>query len=490
MTCLLTFALASALSAQFVATQTVPSELYSPIIAQKLLKTAQSQSIANSYPQYTYPGGNGSWDLFTADTWTSAFFSGELYLLNQRFTTLCPGNSANIDGTNWIAEGMDWSEGLAGLTASNTLGHDVGFISQPFRDDVALNFANSTALDIVQGFNADLSARFSPIVGCTKSWDGPTDNDFEVIMDNMQNLVLFLFTASLTGNQTLVDMAMSHANKTIENHVRDDGSSFHVVDYDPTTGGVQWRGTAQGYSNSSTWSRGQAWGIYGFATMYNFTRVQTYLDTSRCMADYFVSNLPEAGVPYWDFNAPLSPPPSYDTSAATIAASALLFLSSMEAQQSPANTSGAQHWQQAAISLLSSTVQLAWQPGGDWDSLLSNGTVNNRATPPNNNTGVIYGDYYFIEAGNRLVELGLVDCSGAVLNGTSGNSTGPSGGSGTGSGSGPSPSGPANSAAIGPQTSLLSAGILGILVVVVALMSLYDTAGIMAWSRGKTEIMD
>ncbi|KZP01217.1 glycoside hydrolase family 88 protein [Calocera viscosa TUFC12733] len=469
MTCFLALIVASAFSIPLIAAQSIPVELYSPIIAQKLLKTAQSQSSPSSYPQYTNPGGNGSWDLFSADTWTSAFFSGELYLLNQRFTILCPGGAANVNGTDWIVDGQDWSEGLASLTTTNTLGHDVGFISQPFRDDVSLDYANTSAWDIVQGFNEDLSARFSPIVGCTKSWDGPTDNDFEVIMDNMQNLVLFLFTASLNGNQTLVDMAMSHANKTIENHVRADGSSFHVVDYDPTTGDVQWRGTAQGYSNSSTWSRGQAWGIYGFATMYNFTRVQTYLDTSRRMADYFVSNLPEAGVPYWDFDAPLSTSPTYDTSAATIAASGLLFLSTLESQQSPANTSGAQHWQQAAISLLSNTVQLGWQPGSDWDSLLSNGTVNNRADPPNNNTGIIYGDYYFIEAGNRLIQLGLADCSGAAGNGSSG-SSGSSGGSPSASGSGASPSGSGKSATVSLKAPL--AGILGVVTALLGAVSL------------------
>jgi len=469
MACLLALIVASTFTTPLIAAQSIPVELYSSIITQKLLATAQSQEIAASYPQYTYPnpGGNGSWDLFPADTWTSAFFSGELYLLNQRFTTLCPGSAANASGANLIAEAQDWSEGLATLTASNSLGHDVGFISQPFRDDLSLNYGNSSAWDIVQGFNADLSARYSSIVGCTKSWDGPTNNDFEVIMDNMQNLVLFLFTASLNGNQTLVDMAMSHANKTIENHVRDDGSSYHVVDYDPTTGDVQWRGTAQGYSNDSTWSRGQAWGIYGFATMYNFTRVQPYLDTSRRMADYFVSNLPEAGVPYWDFDAPLSTSPTYDTSAATIAASGLLFLSSLEAQQSPANTSGAQHWQQAAISLLSSTVQLGWQPGNDWDSLLSNGTVNNRADPPNNNTGIIYGDYYFIEAGNRLIQLGLVDCSGATVNGSSGSSN--SSPSASVSGASPSPSTKSRASMV--RAPLADAfGLVGLLTAVVALM--------------------
>jgi hypothetical protein len=100
----------------------------------------------------------------------------------------------------------------------------------------------------------------------------------------MMNLPLLLSASDLTGNATYRTMAESHANKTIENHIRSDGGSFHVVDYLPSTGEVQWRGTAQGYSNSSTWSRGQAWGILGFALMYNATGVPVYLETSERMA--------------------------------------------------------------------------------------------------------------------------------------------------------------------------------------------------------------
>lgn len=133
----------------------------------------------------------------------------------------------------------------------------------------------------------------------------------------MMNLQLLVHAAEISGNTTYLDMAKSHANKTLAHQIRDDGSSFHVVDYSPTTGEVQWSGTAQGklfgkarrfradlgssagYSNSSTWSRGQAWGINGFALMYNATKDPVYLDTSRRMASYFLDHLPGLGVSYW-----------------------------------------------------------------------------------------------------------------------------------------------------------------------------------------------
>jgi len=117
------------------------------------------------------------------------------------------------------------------------------------------------------------------IVGCTRSWDPsnefpnhPKGNDgqFWVIVDNMMNLeILLIFRALiLSGNQTYYDMAVSHANKTIQNHLREDYSSWHVVADNETTGEAVRKFTAQGYSDSSCWARGQAWLIHGFVSTY------------------------------------------------------------------------------------------------------------------------------------------------------------------------------------------------------------------------------
>ena len=127
------------------------------------------------------------------------------------------------------------------------------------------NPENETALEAVNAFAADLAARFSPTVGCTRSWDNPDPTLFRVIIDNMMNLEVLFASYARTGNKTLVDIAVSHADRTLLYHVRPNGSSFHVVEYNATTGEVIGRITAQGYSDNSTWSRGQAWGIYGFA---------------------------------------------------------------------------------------------------------------------------------------------------------------------------------------------------------------------------------
>ncbi|GAA5893734.1 hypothetical protein JCM5296_001120 [Sporobolomyces johnsonii] len=384
--------------------QTVSSTLFSSSAINKVLSLASSSSTTSTWPEYTSGAPDNTWVLEPESDWTSFSFPSTLYLLNERDTVLCPGSS---NGTDWLGLARAWSAGLydpsSDVLASWT--HDVGFNSLPMADELLLNPGNTTARDQLLSNAQVLAGRFSDVVGCTRSWDRGA-GDFEVIIDNMMNLQLFIEAYRLTGNSTYLDMATSHANKTMQNHVRDDGSSFHVVDYSPTTGAVQWRGTAQGFSNSSTWSRGQAWGSLGFALMYNATGIQDYLETSRRMATFFIDGLPSSGVSYWDFNATL--PTTLDTSASTIMSSALLLLSSLES--SLGNSSAASRWSTAAVTLLDSVVD---QAVTTWDgaSIIGNGTVNNRADPPSNNTGIVYGDQYFIQSGNYLLALGLANCT-------------------------------------------------------------------------------
>ncbi|KAI0792824.1 glycoside hydrolase family 88 protein [Abortiporus biennis] len=385
----------------------IPSELFSPLVSQKVLATAQIIQNPASYPQWT-DRVQGAWQYFAPDTWTSGFFPSTLYALHTR-AQLCAkssGNDGGLSETDWLGLGRTWSAAEVPSETKTSVGHDVGFLSFPFMDELAINPSNETAQAAVNNFANELAARFDPIVGCTRSWDTSDPTDFQVIIDNMMNLQVLFASAALTGNDTLRQIAISHANKTMANHVRPDGSSFHVVDYNSTTGQVISRHTSQGYSDSSTWSRGQAWGIYGFANMFNHTQIPDYLDTSRKMAAYFMNNLPSNGVVPWDFNAPLDPPRPADSSAAMIAANGLILLAQQEIGLTPPDIKGATYHMYAAIQLIRDMTALAWNPS--WQSLLSNGTVNN--PQQNNLTGIVYGDYYFVRAGNELVSLGLTHC--------------------------------------------------------------------------------
>ncbi|GBE82687.1 d-4,5 unsaturated -glucuronyl hydrolase-like protein [Sparassis crispa] len=379
-----------------------PAELYSPLVAQKILRTALTEHEPAIYPQYTDRTA-GDWIYFVPDLWTSGFFPATLYAMNTR-AKLCHSKAGNT--SQWLELGRQWSTAEVPLEHNNTVGHDVGFLSYPFVEELAVNPENETAINAVNTFATDLALRFSPIVGCTRSWDTADPTDFEVIIDNMMNLEVLFVSASLTGNNTLREIAISHATKTMENHIRPDGSSFHVVEYNATTGAVVARFTAQGYANNSTWSRGQAWGIYGFANMYMHTRETDFLNTSRRMASYFLTHLAADGIVPWDFNAPLNPPRPADSSAAMIAVNGLLLLSQQELLLNPPNVTGSAYYVHAALQVLRDNTELAWRPA--WQSLLANGTVNNPAGE--NLTGIVYGDYFFVTAGNTLLSMDLATC--------------------------------------------------------------------------------
>lgn len=283
------------------------------------------------YPRSTKKGGS----LSTTDIygWTSGFFPGTLWFLYEFTNDSC-----------WKEKAVEWTLPLE-PNRTNTKDHDVGFMMyNSFGKGFALTKNESYRDILVQTANS-LMTRYNPNVHSIQSWEGGKSHhdtiiwQFPVIIDNMMNLELLFWAARETGDKKYYDVAVTHANTTIKNHLREDFSCYHVVDYDTITGEVRDRATAQGYADNSAWARGQAWGIYGFTMVYRETGDSKYLSVAQKMADFFLHNpsLPEDKVPLWDFNAGQD---GYtkkwkfdetkigyiprDASAAAIAASALL----------------------------------------------------------------------------------------------------------------------------------------------------------------------
>ena len=221
-----------------------------------------------------------------------------------------------------------------------------------------------------------------------------------VIIDNMMNLELLFWAAKHSGDNRFAEIAINHANTTMEHHFRDDYSSYHQVTYDENTGEVKMRITNQGYADESSWARGQAWGLYGYVVMYRETKDQKYLDFAKGIADFIVNhpNLPADMVPYWDFNAPDIPNALRDSSAGAIIASALLELSTY--------TDGAYLDQaEAMLSTLLSPEYIA-EKGTNGGFILKHG-VGNMPNKTEIDTPLSYGDYYLVEAMVRYKELNL-----------------------------------------------------------------------------------
>jgi unsaturated chondroitin disaccharide hydrolase len=272
--------------------------------------------------------------------------------------------------------------------------HDLGFmmycsfgnanrlVPQPDYDSILINSAKS------------LSSRFNKNVGCIRSWDSDSGR-FMVIIDNMMNLELLFAATRITGDSSFYKIAVTHANTTLKNHFRPDHSSYHLVIYNPKDGSVLKRQTVQGASDESAWSRGQAWGLYGYTLMYRETRDPQYLHQANQIARFLLNhpNLPEDGIPYWDFNAPGIPTAERDVSAGAIICSALLELSGYVKGKTSKN------YRKAAETQLRSMCSPAYRAsvGENGGFVLKHG-VGNYPRNADIDVPLIYADYYYIEA--------------------------------------------------------------------------------------------
>ncbi|SHK84404.1 Glycosyl Hydrolase Family 88 [Chitinophaga jiangningensis] len=272
--------------------------------------------------------------------------------------------------------------------------HDLGFMMFcPFGNAYRIT-KDPAYKDVLLTSAASLSTRFNPTVGCIKSWDHGTWK-FPVIIDNMMNLELLTWASKNGGGKKYAEIAKIHANTTMKNHFRPDYSSYHVIDYDPATGAVLQKKTHQGLADSSAWSRGQAWGLYGYTMMYRETKNKQYLAQAKHIADYILNNphMPADMVPYWDYDAPNIPNAPRDASAAAVAASALLELSKYTDK-----ATGNRYWG-AAEKMLTSLCSPAYlaKEGENNDFILMHSTG---SLPHNSEVDVplTYADYYFVEA--------------------------------------------------------------------------------------------
>jgi uncharacterized protein YyaL (SSP411 family) len=239
-------------------------------------------------------------------------------------------------------------------------------------------------------------------VGCIKSWDSKNPSDFLVIIDNMMNLELLFETTKATGDSSFYRIAVTHANTTMKNHFRPDYSSYHVLNYDVTTGAVKEKKTAQGYANESAWARGQAWGLYGYTVCYRETKDVRYLQQAQHIAEFILTNpnMPADKIPYWDFNAPDIPNALRDASAAAVMASAFIELSHYTDKKN------ARKYIQVAETMIRnlSAPEYKAAPGANGGFILQHG-VGHKPAGTEVDMPLTYGDYYFIEACKRYKEL-------------------------------------------------------------------------------------
>lgn len=257
----------------------------------------------------------------TSRSWTSGFLPGTFWQLYAHSNN--PRIKEAAETWTSYVEKEKWDDHT----------HDLGFkLYCSFGKGYELNDSQEYK-DIVVQASRTLIERYNETVGCIRSWDWNEDIwQFPVIIDNMMNLDMLFEATRLTGDSIFHDIAYQHALTTLDNHFRDDYSSYHVVVFDTISGGVIQKVTHQGYGSESSWSRGQAWGLYGFTMAYRWTGNKRFLDRARAISQYVFThrNMPDDLIPYWDFDAPNIPDEPRDVSAAAVTASGLIELAQFD----------------------------------------------------------------------------------------------------------------------------------------------------------------
>ena len=325
-------------------------------------------------------------EIITSDSkwWCSGFFPGVLWYLyeytgNTEHSSIAEKYSARVEKEKY-----------------NTYDHDIGF-------QIYCSFGNGYRLtgrddyrEVLKVAGESALKRYNPFLGVIKSWDfNKQDWQYPVIIDNMMNLELLMWNYHNTGKPLFKEVAVSHSDKTIENHFRPDFSSYHVVSYDTLTGLPHKKQTHQGAFDESIWARGNAWGLYGYVVMYRETKLQRYLDQAVAIANLMIGhpNMPEDGIPYWDYLAPEIPGALRDASAGAIMASALIELSTLTE-----GDLGRKYLSMAEkqLTTLASPEYLA-EPGTNGFFVLKR-SVGHLPGKSEVDVPLTYADYYFVEA--------------------------------------------------------------------------------------------
>ncbi len=337
------------------------------------------------FPQSTNPDGSPR-DM-KSDWWCSGFFGGSLWYLYEY-----------THDPKWKEAAERWTMAVE-KEQYNTGTHDLGFMLYcPFGNGYRLT-QNETYKNIMLTGAKSLATRFNPQVGLIKSWNKFQQKyDYPVIIDNMMNLEFLFWAAKTSGDKSLYNISVTHADNTLKNHFRADNSSYHVICYGPN-GEVLAKKTHQGAADESAWARGQAWGLYGYTVMYRETKDPKYLAQAHKIAAFILNNpnLPADKIPYWDYSKPNE---ERDASAGAITASALFEL----AQYSTAKQKT--YYIQNATKMLETLSSQAFkaQIGQNNHFILMHSTGHK---PGNSEVDVplVYADYYYLEALLRYNQL-------------------------------------------------------------------------------------
>jgi rhamnogalacturonyl hydrolase YesR len=313
-------------------------------------------------------------------TWTSGFFAGNLWYIYNL-----------TNDKKYKDKALEWTK-IVEKEKLNDEDHDIGFKIYNSFGHAYKNTQNEDYANVIVIAAKTLTNRYNDKIKAIQSWNAKEGKwDYPVIIDNMMNLELLFEATRLTQDSTYYNVAVNHANTTLKNHFRKDHSTYHVVDYNHN-GSVKAKKTHQGYSDSSAWARGQAWAVYGYTMAYRYTKNEAYLTQAEQTAKFYLNheNLPQDGIPFWDFDDPDIPQAPKDVSASTIMASGFYELYHFTRNKT-------------YLDYANKVIETLKQPEYLLDKSVNAPFILNRSTGNYNKNSeidcpIVYADYYLLEA--------------------------------------------------------------------------------------------
>ncbi len=334
------------------------------------------------YP--TYATKDLKWKLEGSSNWVSGFYPGSLWKAYEL--------SNDEKFKKWAEE---WTAGIEDQKY-NSKTHDLGFrFGSAFGNGLRLapnHSATKGYKTILLTAASTADSRFFPQAGVYPSdWDAnPAPNSQPMVIDVMMNLELLMWAAKNGGDSEIMQRCISHTQNSFKDLIRLDGGSFHVVRYDKDSGEVLNKGQLQGDSDSSTWSRGHAWMVYGLVVVYRYTKDPQYLDMVMKVTDYFLNHLPPDQIANWDFQSELN---HRDASASAIVASALF-----ELQDYIQITEKKEYYLNKAERILESLCSPAYFSNGAGTNCLLLHSTQYFGVTENTDVPCSFADYYFLES--------------------------------------------------------------------------------------------
>lgn len=362
-----------------------------------------------------YTDVDGNWIGRNLNGWCCGFSAGLMWMMYD-----------HSGDEKWANYGRDWNDSIrprasasdndTGFQIFNSFGYALRHGSEALSEEEIRDYESV----LHWATNTFTTQRYNAHVGGFRTWPPtlylPYEGEFEINSDMIMNLELPLWVVEKTGDMDLLDKIARHEDTTWKHTIFEDGESewetegneefverkngshWHVVEFDPKTGSVINKRTEQGDKTESTWSRGQAWLIYGYAMLYRYTGYEQYLQRAEVTYDYYMESLKaqsEDFIPYSDFDAPVDERNPLDTSAAAVVASAAIELYQITDNKDYLTTA------EGILNDLTSEPYLSI--GKEYEAILTRGS---HSYDRNDEVGTIFGDFYLVEAILRYRQLG------------------------------------------------------------------------------------